>query len=522
MDWYARTRGDDDWVWLLHLAACDRDTSSPPDPDSPAAPEPEPDPCDTCACSDGDNDGVDDCTDECPDDPEKGAPGECGCGVADLDGDGDGALDCLDNCPEVANADQADLDEDASGDACDNCAVVPNPDQLDEDGDGRGDLCWCDPTPLDCVDGMAGPYPCEAVELLSQVSLASVNAALTNDVWGWVHPTTGVEYALMGLDTGVAVIDLSNPYCPEHVATLQSHTPVSSDSLWRDLETGGDYVFVGTEDSAHGMQVFDLLHVDAYSGEPLVLTEDAWVGEVLDTHTLTVNADRSLLSVQGGAACSYGLQLFDITDPLAPVLQACHTDAAYVHDAHCVTYHGPDVEHAGKSLCLTANGFAGDIHVVDVTDPTPPVTLSSTSYPGAGYAHQVWLTEDHQHLLLDDEFDELTLNRPTTTHLFDFADLDDPEWIGEHAHEGRAIDHQQFVVGGYVYQSNYTSGLRILDLARIADAELTEVAYFDVHPTDDAPAFEGSWANYPFFPSGLVVVNSIYDGLFVVRPNLAK
>lgn len=38
--------------------------------------------------------------DQCPDDPFKSVPGQCGCGVPDADSDEDGVLDCLDACPE--------------------------------------------------------------------------------------------------------------------------------------------------------------------------------------------------------------------------------------------------------------------------------------------------------------------------------------------------------------------------------------------------------------------------------------
>ena len=47
---------------------------------------------------------------------------------------------------------------------------------------------------------------------------------------------------------------------------------------------------------------------------------------------------------------------------------------------------------------------------------------------------------------------------------------------------------------------------------------LREVGFFDVYPSDDAPAYNGAWSVYPFFASGSVAVNGIEQGLFVVRP----
>ena len=48
---------------------------------------------------DTDADGTRDCDDNCPEDPNKTEPGDCGCGVADTDTDGDGIADCVDPCP---------------------------------------------------------------------------------------------------------------------------------------------------------------------------------------------------------------------------------------------------------------------------------------------------------------------------------------------------------------------------------------------------------------------------------------
>ena len=53
--------------------------------------------------TDKDGDGVRDCEDECPHDPNKSVAGDCGCGEEDIDSDGDGVSDCNDECPDNPN-----------------------------------------------------------------------------------------------------------------------------------------------------------------------------------------------------------------------------------------------------------------------------------------------------------------------------------------------------------------------------------------------------------------------------------
>lgn len=60
------------------------------------------DDCDTVIDPDADSDGVCDADDGCAMDPNKAAPGVCGCGVPDHDGDGDGVLDCQDKGQDLA------------------------------------------------------------------------------------------------------------------------------------------------------------------------------------------------------------------------------------------------------------------------------------------------------------------------------------------------------------------------------------------------------------------------------------
>lgn len=100
---------------------------------------------------DSDGDGTPDAQDGCPNDPNKTAPGMCGCGVVDADTDGDGVCDYVDGCPNDPNKTSpgscgcgvvdADADSDGVCDNVDNCPNVANPNQADSDGNGQGDAC---------------------------------------------------------------------------------------------------------------------------------------------------------------------------------------------------------------------------------------------------------------------------------------------------------------------------------------------------------------------------------------------
>jgi uncharacterized repeat protein (TIGR01451 family) len=166
------------------------------------------------------------------------------------------------------------------------------------------------------------------------------------------------------------------------------------------------------------------------------------------------------------------------------------------------------------------NSNEDTITIVDVTNKSNPIQLSRTGYAGYGYTHQGWLTENQAYFLLDDELDELHNHTPTRTFIWNVSDLDAPVMIGLHDAPTEAIDHNLYIRGHYVYEGNYRAGLRILDTSSIASATLSEVAYLDVYPLDDEAAFNGSWSNYPFFQSGIVLVGGIEQGLFVLRPTI--
>ena len=379
-----------------------------------------------------------------------------------------------------------------------------------------------------CVQGFAGEFPCDNVDLMSYLPIddvgggpGSIYGGAGNDLWGWTDPETRQEWALMGRTTGTGFVDVTDAKRPRFVADLPTQTV---NSLWRDIKTHDNHAFVVSEAGGHGMQVFDLTRLrDLADGKtPVEVEPDVHYDGFGNAHNVAINEDSGYAYAVGTNTCAGGLHMIDISDPQAPEFAGCYADEGYTHDVQCVNYHGPDERYSGKEICFASNPGTEEgnvVSVVDVTDKDDPELLSRGTYTPTGYSHQGWLTDDHRYYLHNDEFNELITGSGSLTHIFDMTDLTAPDFLGNYESTEPAITHNLYNRGRYSYQSNYTAGLRVLDITGIADGQLEEVGYFDVYLEGTPTAFGGTWSNYPFFDSGNVLVGG-FDGLWVVRPRI--
>ena len=172
----------------------------------------------------------------------------------------------------------------------------------------------------------------------------------------------------------------------------------------------------------------------------------------------------------GGETCGGGLHMLDLSEPSRPAFAGCFFDGktgrrgtGYSHDAQCVIYDGPDEDYQGREICLGSNETA--LSISDVSDKDNPVSISMASYPAVAYAHQGWLTDDHRFFYMNDEGDEPQgLVEGTRTLIWDVEDLDEPILAAEYIATTPDTDHNLYIRGNLMYQSNYGAGLRILDI----------------------------------------------------------
>jgi len=251
-----------------------------------------------------------------------------------------------------------------------------------------------------------------------------------------------------------------------------------------------------------GIDVVDLAEVD----EGIVrLVQRSTVSGVRTVHNIFINEASETLYLAGSNLNGGTLIALDLADPENPVLAGLYRNGPYVHDLQVVTYE--DGPFAGREIAFCFAGETG-VDIVDVTDRSNMVRLSRSTYPRLAYAHQGWISADRRYLYVNDELDELFFFHDTRTRVFDATDLANPVYLGFF-----------YIRDGFMYQANYRSGLWVLDLSDPENGVVT--GHWDTYERNDLPFFNGAWSVYPYFPSGIVVVSDIEDGLYLFNVNEA-
>lgn len=392
-------------------------------------------------------------------------------------------------------------------------------------------------TPPTGPGGGAGDYASSNVTFQSRLAISEIGGTASSygaAIWGWADPLTNREYAVYGLSNGTSFIDITIPTAPVYLGQLPSNT---GETIWRELKVYNNNVYVVSDNNGnHGMQVFDLTQLRNVNTPQTFAPNYTYTG-VTSAHNIAINEQSGFAYIVGSNQASGGLHMVDLKGtaeaPMIPVAAGNYGADGYTHDVQVVNYTGPDPTFAGREIAFASNGsFSADgdrFVIADVTDKANPVRLSTTGYPFAGYTHQGWLSDDHRYFLMDDEFDES--ENPgigSRTHIWDLLNLTSPTYLGFYESPTlKSIDHNLYIKDGLVYESNYSSGLRVLDMSGVGkpgavNGGLVEVAFFDTYPTDDAPSYNGAWGAYPFFPSGNVIIGDRNNGLFVVKVDVTS
>jgi choice-of-anchor B domain-containing protein len=383
-----------------------------------------------------------------------------------------------------------------------------------------------------CTGNVSGGFPCQSVSLLSHLAFDTLQPVSTraNDIWGFTDLNTGREYALIGVENGVAILDITDPTAPEQVGA-----PTGSSTTWRDIEIYQVFDANAQRWRAYAYitadAVQDLLMLLDLSGLPNGVERVEFQSDHRSAHTdYMLNADFTygisqtdqapVLAIAGSNLNVGNHRLYSLANPREPALLSVSA-SGYAHDLTSFPIKDARkntqcVNAQSRPQCQILTDFnENTVDVWDVTEPTSRQLLASQPYPNARFVHSGWYTDDGRYLYVNDELDERDLGLNTTLRIFDMADLRAPALVGSWVGPTRAIDHNTYVKGNRLYFSNYSEGLTILDITN--PVAPVRVGYFDTFPANADVGFFGAWGVYPFFASGTIAISDINSGLYLVR-----
>jgi len=405
-------------------------------------------------------------------------------------------------------------------------------------------------------------FKCSKINIVGFMSIKDLGSNLTSpnvpfgfasDVWGWTDSSTKKEYALAGVWDGVSVVDITKPSKPKLVGFLPTTVPPVS-GYWSEMKTFGNVAYIVHEEKDHGVQVLNMARVvktKSVAGTTPILKADVVLNEVGNVHNLVVAAKMGYLLAVGMSStyttnplCVSGMAAWNIkgAKSVAPQYVGClFPEIPYVHDAVCDQYKGPDKDHYGQHICV----LSAVTEIIFVNLGSRKIISRGLSYPGVGFVHQSWMSEDQTQLFHNDEEDELLrtngLNGESVNYIFDIRDLDKPVLLTTVVNKFKSIDHNNFVKGNYIYHANYGAGIqirRILGLGKVEEVsfidlddscpDVCDFSTCEIEPTPDScecysnpkyfcDVFSGTWGIFPYFESGTLVTSTSYDGLFLLK-----
>jgi len=315
-----------------------------------------------------------------------------------------------------------------------------------------------------------------------------------SDIWGWVDGS-GNEYALVGLNDGFSVVDVTNGTNPVEMFYIPD-----VNSTWRDIKTWGDYAYV-TNESDGGLLIVDLndmtgatyWHVEDFispNGNDTIHWEDA--------HNIYID-ENGIAYIFGADVLSGGAVFLDVTstnynngNPINPVYVGEWNDE-YIHDGMV----RGDTMFAG---CI----YAGELYIVDVSNKSNPQTLGHEPTPN-NFTHNIWVSADGNYVFTTDEQSDAYIAAFDITNINNIQEVDR---IQSNPGSG-TIPHNTHVDGNFLITSYYRDGTTVHDITY--PNNMIEVAYYDSY-SGSGNGFDGNWGTYPFLPSGNIISSDINSG----------
>jgi len=321
-----------------------------------------------------------------------------------------------------------------------------------------------------------------------------------NDICGWAAPD-GKEYALVGLHSGVAIVDVDSTPLKE-VAFVPTFN-----NLWKDINTYGHYAYVSAEANV-GILIIDLQYlpdsVKTYIWQDSLPTAEG-PRPLTRAHTLWTD-EHGILYLNGSNLNNGGVIMLDVaSSPTDPVFLG-YAPSIYSHD--CYTR---------DSIIYSAEIYSGNLSIYDAHDPQNITMLGQVRTPSE-FTHNAWLSDDSKYMFTTDERSNSYIASYDITDPGNIIELD--RWRQASTEGLGNIVHNVYVwQQDWLLVAYYANGTVIVDGSR--PDNLVEVGNFDSFLGADG-GFPGVWGTYPWLPSQKILSSDRNTGLYVFEPNYVR
>ncbi len=321
-----------------------------------------------------------------------------------------------------------------------------------------------------------------------------------NDVWGY-HDANGREYALVGLNTGVNIQDVTDPDNPVDMGTARGAA-----TIWRDIKTWAGFAYI-TNESSGGLMVIDMRDL------PTPITEDDYY-----EWTPNINGEGNLRSCHNIYIDEFGygyLSGCNLNNGGIIVLDLFTTPGTPIHVVNAPRVYSHDV-YTRENIMYSSDINDGFLSIYDVSDKGN-IQLLNTQVTPSNFTHNAWLSDDGNVVFTTDERPNAPVAAYDVTDPSDIIELDQYRpvpTIGD-----GVIPHNVHVWRDWLIISYYTDGCIIVDASR--PTNLIEVGNFDTW-IPNSTGFDGVWGAYPFLPSETILATDIGNGLYVLTPDYKR
>ncbi|MEW6981418.1 choice-of-anchor B family protein [Colwelliaceae bacterium 6471] len=389
-----------------------------------------------------------------------------------------------------------------------------------------------------CNNGKAGIFECENIDLLAHMPLENFSSdpGAANDVWGHVDLNTSKEYALIGLQNGVAVVDVSTPENPVEVGTIRGKS-----SGWRDIKVYQYYddtvkiwrafAYATIDNASDYVTIIDLNHLPnsvslVEKNRAVAQAHNVYITNVDHTLNIALPGLTPTLQLIGSSKFSGAFHSYSLTTPeTLTLLSQQSAGQDYTHDGATIVINderkNTDCANNDQACIVFIDFNEKEMKLWNISDAKNVIQLSTATYTDVNsayqYVHSGWGSEDKQYIFLHDETDEKNAGINSTVRVFSIADLNNPQHVGQWTGPTPAIDHNGFVRGNRYYMSNYERGLTVLDITNPPSP--VAVGSFDTFTPSNSTGYYGAWGTYPFLPSGNILISDINSGLYILKDN---